>query len=393
MTTQPAFITPEVLRWARERSRFSIEEAASKASVKPDQLASWEAPGDNRPSFRQAQKLAHALHVPFGYFFLSAPPVERPALPDLRTVADDRRDSFSPDFLDLLNDVLRKQQWYREALEDESAERLPFIGRFELDHNENQVAEDISRTLEINESFRTQAWSWESFLTKLIERVESFRILVLRSSIVKNDTHRKLSVDEFRGFAVNDDLAPLIFLNGQDSKAAQIFTLAHELAHLWIGKSGISNPDLGSPRLSHNQPIERFCNRVAAEVLVPQESFLVEWQRSQEIRENVTRLNRHYRVSSLVILRRAFDLRKLTWEEYNTHYQAEVERLKARQSVQQSEGGGNFYATLGMRNSKQIIRAVVSAAFEGRMPYRDAARLLGVRVEKLERVATEFRVR
>ncbi len=391
MTTQ-AFITPEVLRWARERSHLTLEEAADKAAVKADQLANWERSGNARPSFRQAQKLAHVLHIPFGYLFLSSPPVERPALPDLRTVADNRRNSFSADFLDLLNDVMRKQQWYRETLEEESAERLQFIGRFHADHNENQIAQDISQTLGINDSFRTEANSWEAFLTNLIERVESIRVLVLRSGIVRNDTHRKLSVEEFRGFAVNDDLAPLIFLNGQDSKAAQIFTLAHELAHLWIGEGGISNPDLGSRRLSENLPVERFCNQVAAEVLVPQRSFLNEWHNSQHIRENVSRLNRHYRVSSLVILRRAFDLQKITWEQYNTLYRAELERLSEREVRQQSEGG-NFYATLGVRNSKQLTKVVVSAAFEGRLLYRDAARLLGVKIQKLERVAVEFQIR
>src|SRR2546427_9531408 len=145
MASQAAFITPQVLRWARERSQLSINEAARKIPVKPAKLESWEESEGEKPSLRQAQKLAQALHVPFGYFYFSSPPLEleRSALPDLRTVADERRDSFSPDFLDLLNDVLRKQQWYREFLLEESAERLTFIGRFSPDHNENQIAGDI----------------------------------------------------------------------------------------------------------------------------------------------------------------------------------------------------------------------------------------------------------
>lgn len=389
--TNQAYVTPRVLRWARERSHLSVEETASKIPVRPDQLLSWENDAA-KPTFRQAQKLAHVLHVPFGYLFLSSPPLEKPAIPDLRTVADEQRNSFSPNFLELLNDVLRKQQWYREFHEAESSERLTFIGGHRNATNERVVAADISRTFGIDDHFRLEAANWEDFLTKLIERCESHRILILRSSIVKSDTQRALSVDEFRGFAITDDLAPLIFLNGRDAKAAQIFTLVHELAHLWIGQSGISNPYLGQRSISNNLEIERRCNRIAAEVLVPRETFSVEWQANQRIEINFARLTRRYRVSSLVILRRALDLGKIAWENYIAHFRQQEARYKARESAQEGKGG-NFYAILGSRNSKQLVRAVVSAALEGRTLYRDAARLLGVKAASLERVAVKFGIR
>src|SRR5204863_887627 len=187
--------------------------------------------------------------------------------------------------------------------------------------NSNTIANDISVILGVNDDFREEAANWENFLVRLIGNVETLGVLVLRSGIVKNDTHRKLSVDEFRGFVIKDELAPLVFINGNDSRAAQIFTLIHELAHIWIGRSGISNFDLGNRQLSANQNIERLCNRVAAEVLVPQSSFQREWQSATRISENLARLTRIYRVSSLVILRRALALEKLTWQKYLVHYQ------------------------------------------------------------------------
>ncbi|MEE8623768.1 MAG: ImmA/IrrE family metallo-endopeptidase, partial [Acidiferrobacterales bacterium] len=287
---------------------------------------------------------------------------------------------------------LRKQQWYKDFLAEESAERLPFIGKFGVDHNEKQIAADICQTFEINGDFRNQVTSWTGFLMAIIERAETLRILVLRSGIVKNSTRRKLSVDEFRGFVINDDIAPLIFLNGQDAKAAQIFTLVHELVHLWIGESGISNPDLSRRDLDQSPSIERFCNHVAAEILVPRDSFLSEWNASQNIRDNLIRLTRLFRVSSLVILRRAFDLQIIPWSRYIASYNLEKERYKQRQTDQQREGG-NFYASLGARNSKQLTRAIISSAFEGRILYREAASLLNVKVESLQRVATEFGIR
>ena len=393
MPAPQAYITPSVLKWARQRRSLSVEQAAAKVPTRPEQLASWEHGGsESKPTLRQAQKLAHILHVPFGYLFLSSPPTQTVLLPDLRTVADDQRNSFSPDFLDLLNDVLLKQQWIREFREAEGHQRLQFVGRFTLRNSENNIASDMSGVLGINDGFREDAANWEDFLIRLIAHVENLGVLVLQSGIVKNDTHRKLSVDEFRGFVIKDELAPLVFINGNDSKAAKIFTLIHELAHIWIGQSGISNLDLGNRQLSTNQNIERFCNRVTAEILVPQSSFQREWQSNTRVSENLARLTRIYRVSSLVILRRALDLEKLTWQKYLVHYQEEKEKYQQREARVESSGG-NFYATLGSRNSKQLIRAVLSQALEGRLLYRDAARLLNVKVEKLGRVATEFGVR
>lgn len=393
MPTQQAYITPSVLEWARLRCSLSIEQAAAKVPARPEQLASWEHVGSkSKPTFRQAQKLAHILHVPFGYLFLSSPPSQTVLLPDLRTVADDQRNSFSPDFLELLNDVLLKQHWIREYRETESCQRLQFVGKFSPRDRENSIASDMSEVLGVNDAFRQEASNWKDFLVRLIANVENLGVLVLRSGIVKNDTHRKLSVDEFRGFVIKDELAPLVFINGNDSRAAQIFTLIHELAHLWVGESGISNLDLGNRQLSASQNIEQLCNRVAAEVLVPESSFLQEWHSGTRVSENLARLTRIYRVSSLVILRRALDLEKLTWQKYLAHYQDEKEKYQRREARVES-AGGNFYATLGSRNSKQLIRAVLSQTLEGRLLHRDAARLLSVKVEKLGRVATEFDVR
>ncbi len=392
MPTQLAYISPNVLRWARVRSQLSREETATKAGVKLEQLTLWESEnGDSRPTFRQAQKLANLLRVPFGYLFLSSPPNEIPALPDLRTVTDAKLNSFSADFLELLNDVLLKQQWYQEYLKEEGSEEIAFIGKFEIRNSHNQIAEDICRQLEINDDLRREGRNWEGFLRTLINRVQQLQILVLRSGIVKNSTNRKLLVSEFRGFAISSAYAPLIFLNGNDAKAAQIFTLIHELAHLWIGKSGISNQDLSDRSLSHNQQIERLCNKVAAEVLVPASSLNVEWKNNRTVDDNVYHLVRRYRVSSLVILKSALDLQKITWRQYIRCYNSEREEYLSRERKQQS--GGDFHVTLESRNSPQIIRAVVSSAFEGRLLYRDAARLLSVKVSTLEKVAKKIGVR
>ncbi|MCK4739798.1 MAG: ImmA/IrrE family metallo-endopeptidase, partial [Deltaproteobacteria bacterium] len=338
-----AFITPKVLQWAIERSSLSSNIVAEKAKVKVDQLTSW-LKGDARPRFNQAEKLARVLHVPFGYLFLSSPPEEKPALPDLRTFRDvNLPQSFSADFYELLSNVLVKQQWYQGYLHEEGAKSLKFIGRFKKEDESISIAEDIAKTLNINRKFRQDARSWEDFLGKLIRQAESEGILVLRSGIVGSQTRRTLSVQEFRGFNICDKLAPLIFINGRDAKAAQIFTFAHELAHLWIGESGISNQDIGKPKKNKSQKIESLCDLVAAELLVPEKQFLEDWQAGISIENNLKKLVRHYRVSSVVILRRAYELKKISRDDFFASYKQEQEKYKSKT---ERKGGGNYYLNL-----------------------------------------------
>ena len=237
MTT--AFLTPELITWARNRSHLTHGELAKRVNVSETLLSAWEK-GDAHPTLRQAEKLAQRLHVPFGFLFLSSPPALEIALPDLRTVQGTPLSDPSPEFYDVFNDALRKQEWYKNYLEDQGTKPLPFVGRFSLTTPMNEVASDIHFTLTMSQELRHQSADWEAFLQNLMLKAEQIGVLVLRNSVVGNNTHRPLSPKEFRGFVISDDIAPLVFLNGGDAKSAQIFTLVHELAHLWIGESGLS---------------------------------------------------------------------------------------------------------------------------------------------------------
>jgi len=376
-----ALIHPAMLRWARERLQWPPEYVARKLPVKPEKFTLWEL-GKAYPTFRQAQVLARTLRIPFGYLFLSEPPDGTPAIPDLRTIHDERYTQLSVDFHDTLNNVLRKQDWYREYLQQEGAELLPFIGRYSTSDPVADVARDICATLEINDKLRHKARNWQDFLNLLIERTEYAGILVMRNSVVKNNNFRPLSVGEFRGFALSDRLAPVVFINSRDAKAAQIFTLAHELVHLWIGESAISSPDLAHSSTAEEDEAENFCNQVAAEILTPQEDFLREWSRQENIEQNIARLVRYYKVSSVVVLRRALELKQIDRDSFFEQYRQE---LRKRQAIKESSGG-DPYATYWTRSSKRLTQTVVSAALEGRFMYRDAANLLGIKVKTLERL-------
>lgn len=377
-----ALITPELVRWARERHKLNTQTAAEKLHVASSKFIAWET-GDARPTLRQAQNLARKLSVPFGYLFLSTPPVEELPLPDLRTVAGTPPRTPSPELSDLLDDVLRKQQWYREYQENQKAIPIPFIGRFTLDDNVETVALDIMDTLGIDDDMRREAETWEHFMRLFVRKSESAGVLVLRSGIVGNNTYRKLDVREFRGFAISDGLAPLVFINGRDAKVAQIFTLAHELAHLWIGESGISNLDYMQRSIEQQNHIDRFCDRVAAQTLVPNEDFLLHWQNERDIDRNLQSLAARYRVSALVILRRAYENEKLSFSDYQAKFQELVETQRPR-----GGDGGNFYTSLLARNSSTLTLTLLTATAEGDVSYRDAARLLNVRAKTLGDIRT-----
>lgn len=383
-----AFITPNMLRWARERAQLTPDSAAQKVHVRLDQVLAWEE-GEFFPTFRQAQTLAKAFHVPFGYLFLPSPPVEKLDIPDLRTVGSQATPVLSLEFRNLYHEILRKQEWFKEFQTQEGAPPLSFIGKFSIKNNYKKVADDIARELSVDNELRTAVSNWEQFISKFIEQAEAAGILIMRNSIVGNDTHRHLSVDEFRGFAISDPIAPLIFINSGDAKSAQIFTLAHELAHLWIGASGISNPTMDRKRNGNqSQKIEAFCNKVAAELLVPEDQLLSDWNGHLSLQENIDQLSKKYRVSQLVIARRGYDLELLDYDEFQEFYIKALQLDKGKKEKQSlSAGGPSFYLTQKSRNGRLFSQAVIAATFEGRLPLRDAGSLLGVKPGKLTKFA------
>jgi len=360
-------VNPELLRWARERSGLEIATLEHRFP----KLEAWER-REAQPTFKQLEGFPPATHTPIGFLFLNRPPVERVPIPDFRTVASARFDRPSPDLLDTIYLCQQRQDWYRDFVRTNGDPALAFIGSVKLTDDIPAVASKIRTTLGLDIDERRRMPTWEAALRRLIEQADDIGVLVMVSGVVGSNNRRKLDPQEFRGFALSDPLAPLVFVNGADTKAAQMFTLAHELAHLWLGESGISESQ-ASTVPEHDT--ERWCNQVAAELLVPLELVRSEHDRRAPLRDEAQRLARHFKVSTLVVLRRIHDTgavsKKAFWDAYNSELQRLIEIAKT------GSGGGDFYATLGVRTGKTFARALVSSTLEGRTSFTLAFRLLG----------------
>jgi Zn-dependent peptidase ImmA (M78 family) len=360
-------VSPDLLRWARERSGLEIATLEHRFP----KLEAWER-REAQPTIRQLEDFAQATYTPIGFLFLQTPPVERVPIPDFRTIAGARFDRPSPDLLDTIYLCQQRQDWYRDFARTNGDPPLAFIGSAKLTDDIPAVATKIRTTLGLDIDERRRMPTWEAALRRLIEQADDIGVLVMVSGVVGSNNRRKLDPQEFRGIALSDPLAPLVFVNGADTKAAQMFTLAHELAHLWLGESGISD---SQPSIVPEHDAERWCNQVAAELLVPLELVRSEHDRRAPLRDEAQRIARHFKVSTLVMLRRIHDTgavsKKAFWEAYNSELERLIEIAKS------GGGGGDFYATLGVRTGKTFARALVSSTLEGRTSFTEAFRLLG----------------
>jgi len=376
-----AFITPNVLKWARESARITEETAAAKIpKLTIEKLKEWEH-GTSQPTIRQAQILAKAYKRPFALFFLPEVPRDFQPLQDFRKSGSKELTTSS---IFIIREIQQKQAWISDVYMENNEEKLPFVGRFSIKDNPKFVANDILATLNVNPA----KYKSDNPIREWINAAESNGIFVSRTSFIHS--RMKLDSEELQGFAIADPFAPFIFINSDDWNAPQLFTLVHELAHIWIAATGISNgiePELVN-RNKFN-PIELFCNEVAANALIPSEIILnidrTVFRNSQEIFKVAKNLG----VSSFAFLVRALNLQLVSNSEYNTlkrqaeiDYQAFLKReaeKKAALKLKQKEkpGGPNPYLLRLNKNSRLFTQVVLDALRSGFVQPTQASFLLG----------------
>lgn len=360
----------DTLSWAVANTGYSLPEFAHFL-YKTEQTANNIVQG--KLTIEQIKKFSEKAKVPFGFLFLETPPPDY--LPDT-TFVDFRtrthQSPFSSDFKKTLRDVEHKQTWYRNYLISIDAEKLPFVGKYANNkHIPNDVvAQDIRGILKLD---NIRANTTDEYFSALSRACEGVGILVFKNGIVINNTKKHLSAEEFGGFVITDEYAPCVFINGDDSKNANIFTLAHELAHIWLGESGVSDAYVDSKNTS-----EAKCNAIAALVLVPTNKFLKLWDSSRDNqREKIRTLNKLFKVSELVIARTALTLKRIDRDLYNL---VDLETKKAWRLYKEQNKGKEIklpaLTTVSMRNSKTITNKVIDLIKSNKIMPREAGILL-----------------
>lgn len=360
-------VAASLYAWAAERSGLDSDELEHKFP----KLQQWES-GDHSPTLKQLEQFARATRTPVGYFFLPAPPDEQVPIPDLRTVGDRGVRRPSPDLLDTIYQCQQRQDWYRDYARGIGLDPVPHVASLSTATPVEEAASAV--TVEMAFSIERRGSNWSEAFGYLRDQAEDSGVLVMVSGVVGSNTRRKLDPAEFRGFALADPLAPLVFVNGADTKAAQIFTLAHELAHIWLGESALSDADLG---VQATDEVERWCNRVAAEVLVPLEALQSDFDDRADLTDELDRLARRFKSSTLVVLRRVHEAGFLAWDAYRRAYRTEFRRVM--ELIGAAGGGGDFYNTQPARVSKRFARSVIIGTLEGQTLYADAFQMLGLK--------------
>lgn len=360
-----------VLEWALEGSDLSTEEL-DKSFPK---FHEW-MDGKVKPTLKELEKFAKAVYLPIGCLLASKPMQDKLPIQDFRTIGSSPIARPSRNLLDTIYSCQERQEWYREFAQATRQPELEFIGSLTKKDKPEDAAAQIRSRLELDSAQDDPLKTAHNSLGNLIKKADEAGILVMINGVVKNNTHRKLNPQEFRGFALADRLAPLIFINGSDFKAAQIFTLAHELAHLWLDSSGVSKTYISPTDPPKYSAEEKWCNAVAAELLVP----LARLQEALQEGMAVNILAKKFSVSKLVILRRLYDAKSLNHTDFQQAWNDEHNILEIAQKKEKPKGGGgNFYSTTKQRLGPRFARALITSTLEGKTLYRDAFRMIGSR--------------
>ncbi|MCX6269649.1 MAG: ImmA/IrrE family metallo-endopeptidase [Bacteroidetes bacterium] len=368
-------IKADMLTWAIARAGYEV----SVFTDKFPNVQKWLS-GDKNPTVKQLEKFSKDVHLPFGYLFLPEPPTERLPIPFFRT-NNTQATRVSVNVYDTILLLQQRQDWLRDYLHDNEFEELPYVGRFTNRNNIQEIVADIRNTLGLPENWAGNFSKWQDAQDHLVHHIEDKGIITVFNGVVENNTSRKISVDECRGFVLVDKMAPFMFINNGDYKSAQMFTIVHELAHIWTGHSAGFDFRRLQPA---DDSMEVLCDKVAAEFLVPETTFNEVWSHNP----NINYASRYFKVSEIVIARRALDTGKLTKQEFYTFYEEYSNREFTKK---QSQGdGGDFYATTKKRLSLTFASHINNAVKSGKLLYRDAYKLTSLKGDTFQTFFSQY---
>lgn len=386
MSSNKVKIKPEILKWVIRETEFSDV---------PNQvvqiLHSW-LDGTEKPTFNKVKDVSKKTHIPFGYFFLDSPPENECNIVEYRTIDSNYIASPSRELIDTVNNMSSIQEWMSEYNHNEGNNSYAYVGRVDVrEVSIKETAADIRNELGVRLDWYRDIKSASESFRYLRKHISDIGILVMTNGVVGNNTYRKLNLSEFRAFTIIDKYAPLIFINSCDTENGKVFSIVHELAHIWIGQDSFYNEPYGT--FNKVSKAEMFCNAVAAELLVPEESFIECWNRieSKDLEEKVNDLAKFFHCSRYVISRRAYDNKRIKANDYHRIIALLDEQLKTYfEKTKEKRSGGNFYRSLQSKWDHNFIRVLDSSVCSGATNYTDAYRLTDTNGSTYEKLISEI---
>lgn len=378
-------VNPQILVWARKTAGLGIDEAARLLQLGgarqsgPEALDEYEH-GTKAPSRPLLLRMAKVYRRSLLAFYLQQPPVKSERGEDFRTLSGGRELESAPKLDALVRDVFVRQRLVRSILEDaDEAQPLDFVGSIALAQTVDDAAKVICKRLsfDLNE-FRRKKNIEESFdyIRGLTEKLGVFVLLIGNLGT----HHTALGTDIFRGFALAEKVAPFIVVNDQDAKVAWSFTLLHELAHIWLGRTGVSGADF-------EQKIEQFCNDVASEILLPEAEMGALRQLGGEPHEVISAISNfasQRKVSRALVAYRLLKRRQIDrrqWLDLTEEFRRswEAERARRKEQAAGAAAGPNYYVVKRHRAGNALVEVTRRAIAEGFVTPTKAGRILGVR--------------
>lgn len=358
-------VNPAILNWALKKAQLSA--VVNTAVI--EELSRWIS-GEKTPTFSQIEQVSKKIRVPFGYFFLQDPPEEVFTLVDFRTVDSIHINNPSRDLLDTVDLMSSVQDWMADYVKESGADINAVVGTVRITDDVKHTATTIRKELGLAiDWYKNHKQATEAF-KHLRDSIMELGVLIMMNGVVGNNNHRVLDVEEFRAFTLINPYAPLIFINSRDAENGKLFSLLHEYVHVLIGKDSFYNDVYGTAARVSKE--EQFCNAVAAEILVPENDFIVEWKKRRgKTEEIIDVLAKSFICSRFVLLRKALTLRMIGQAEYdrvNSLLQMNLEKQK-------KSSGGDFYRNLNVKWDRRVIQALYVSAQSGRTQYRDIYRL------------------
>jgi Zn-dependent peptidase ImmA (M78 family) len=384
MTSIKVAVSNNILSWAMQ-----IAERDPTKSDAYSLLYQWRS-GEKEPTFAKIEDISAKIHIPLGYFFLNEPPKEILPILEYRTIDSETVEKPSRDLVDTIHSMENIQDWMHDYLIEIGRSKLGFIGSARNDKSIQEIVARIRDGINLKMDWqRDIPYNKEAFqfLRKLFENMG---ILVMTNGVVGQNNYRHLDINEFRAFTLIDDYAPLLFINGNDTKGGKAFSLLHEAAHVWLGVNNFYNDTIGNK--TQNNQIEATCNAVAAELLIPTDFFIKKWavlkSSGRDNRGVIMSTANYFKCGEIVVARKALDNKYISQTEYDN---VVSDVMKHYYSSRKNKSGGDYYKTNASRFGSAFILALDNSVREGKTSYMDAYRLTNTAGSTFETLVAEVR--